>query len=77
MKTLIYGIVFPKNMALQWTKKYEPSSGKEVVGQDEALEQIDSFIANFAEQKKKALLLYGPSGSGKTISAPYSLHQKH
>ena len=63
-------------MALQWTKKYEPKQAKDIVGQDEALKQIDGFVQGFAAQKKKALLLHGPSGSGKT-SAMYVIAHKY
>lgn len=47
-----------------WTKKYEPKSRGEIVGQAVAVKRIHSFI----EGGKGALLLYGPTGTGKTSS---------
>lgn len=63
-------------MSLHWIKKYDPKSEKDIVGQDSALMELNSFIANFSRQKKKAALLYGPSGSGKTASV-YAVGSKY
>ncbi|MEA3399487.1 MAG: AAA family ATPase, partial [Patescibacteria group bacterium] len=43
---------------------YKPSSISEFIGQDLAIEKINSFFSNF--KKGKALFLYGPPGVGKT-----------
>ncbi len=59
--------------------KYKPLSSKEILGQETALSQMDSFIENsLAENskgagknrkgKRKGMLLYGPPGTGKTSS---------
>jgi len=50
-------------------KKYSPKSTKEIIGQQEAIVQLQSFILNYKKQKKKAALLYGPTGTGKTATA--------
>jgi len=50
--------------------KYMPKSTAEIVGQDKALGELKSFLANW--KPGKAALLYGPPGSGKT-SAIYAL----
>lgn len=55
-----------------WTKKYAPTSSKELVGDIKAIMQLQDFIENYRNQKKKALLIYGPTGSGKT-EAVYAL----
>jgi len=51
-----------------WTRKYQPKSTKEVIGQDSAVSQVRSFVKDYKKQKKKAALLYGSVGSGKTCS---------
>ena len=50
------------------TRKYEPRTCKEIIGQDSSLKELQNFIINFKKQKKKAALIYGPSGTGKTCS---------
>ena len=50
------------------THKYLPKNTKEIIGQDDAVARLKEFIANFAREKKNAVLLYGPSGTGKTCS---------
>jgi len=50
------------------TRKYEPRTCKEIIGQDSSLRELQNFIINFKKQKKKAALIYGPSGTGKTCS---------
>ncbi len=59
-------------MTIPWTRKYQPKSGKEVVGQQDAVENTRNFLENFKKQGKKAMILYGPSGCGKT-SIVYAL----
>ncbi|MFH1440305.1 MAG: replication factor C large subunit, partial [Candidatus Woesearchaeota archaeon] len=52
-----------------WIRKFCPRTTAEIVGQNNAVSQIKSFIKNFSNSKsKKALLIYGLSGSGKTSS---------
>ncbi len=52
-----------------WTRKHQPASTKEIVGQENALAVLRRFVSDYKRQKKRALLLYGPAGSGKTSSA--------
>ena len=52
---------------MQWVDKYAPSSMKEIKGQENAVERINSFIKNF--KKGTALLVWGPTGCGKTCAA--------
>jgi replication factor C large subunit len=52
--------------------KYVPESKESVVGQDDVIAKLKSFIENFKSAKKKALLIYGPTGCGKT-SAVYAV----
>lgn len=49
------------------SEKYRPRTYKEIVGQEKAISEIKTFLAEFP--KKKALLLYGPPGTGKTTLA--------
>lgn len=51
-----------------WTIKYQPRSAKEVQGHDEALITIKTFILNYKNQEKRAVLIHGNVGSGKTCS---------
>jgi replication factor C large subunit len=44
-----------------WTKKYQPNSPLDVIGQTSAIAQIQSKLTPL-----KPLLLYGPTGTGKT-----------
>jgi len=62
-------------MAHSWVKKYEPGDPSEILGQP-GLQDLEKFISNFKEQKKKALLLYGTPGCGKTSSV-YTLANKY
>jgi len=57
---------------MSWTEKYRPKKISEVIGQDEAKQELLNFIKNFTSQRKKALLLVGPAGTGKTALV-YSL----
>lgn len=49
-----------------WTKKYTPKNTKEVIGQDQAVKQLEEYVHNFKKHRGKAILLWGPSGCGKT-----------
>ena len=53
------------------TNKYAPQTSKDLVGDIRGISQLQDFIDNYRNQKKKALLIYGPTGSGKT-EAVYS-----
>ena len=54
----------------QWVEKYRPKKLNEVIGQDEAIEKIKSFLKKFSIGKgKKAIILEGPPGVGKTTLA--------
>ncbi len=48
-----------------WTRKYQPKSCGEVIGQPRAVKKLRSFIEDYAGG---ALLLYGPPGTGKSCS---------
>ncbi len=56
--------------SIPWSRKYQPKSLKDVVGQSEAVEALVKFVRDFdpKRSKKKAALLYGPVGCGKTSS---------
>jgi replication factor C large subunit len=51
-----------------WIRKYSPKKINEVIAQDSVISLLKSFVENFKNQKKKAVLVYGPSGIGKTSS---------
>jgi len=51
------------------THKYIPKTTKEIIGQEDAVKELKSFITNFSKEKKNSALIYGPSGTGKTSSA--------
>jgi len=57
-------------------KEYSPKESKDIIAQDGAISQINSFIKNYSKQKKKALLLHGPTGTGKTSSV-YAVANDH
>lgn len=56
--------------SIPWSRKHQPKSLKDVVGQSEAVEALAKFVLDFdpRRSKKKAALLYGPVGCGKTSS---------
>ncbi|MBI3036154.1 replication factor C large subunit [Candidatus Woesearchaeota archaeon] len=62
--------VADKSESIPWTRKHQPKSFGEVVGQSEAAEALIKFVRGFdpKRSKKKAALLYGPVGCGKTSS---------
>jgi replication factor C large subunit len=51
-----------------YTKKHQPVTCNDVVGQDKALRELEEFVVHFKNNKKNATLIYGPSGVGKTSS---------
>src|SRR3989338_789542 len=51
-----------------FTHKYTAKSTKDIVGQDDVISKLKSFIINFSKEKKNSALIYGPSGTGKTCS---------
>ncbi len=58
-----------------FTVTYAPKSSKEIVGQEEAVKALKTFIQQYRQQKQKAALLHGPIGTGKT-SAVYAVAQE-
>lgn len=52
-----------------WTKKYLPSSSKDIVGQEEAVTTLRNFVQNFKKHRNNAVIIYGPTGTGKTAAA--------
>ena len=56
--------------SIPWSRKYQPKSLNDVVGQSEAVEALVKFVRDFdaRRSKKKAALVYGPVGCGKTSS---------
>lgn len=57
------------HMTLPWTTRYLPSSTKEVVGQQKAIEQLLHFINEYRRNTGKCAILYGSIGCGKTSAA--------
>ena len=51
------------------TNKHTPKTTKEILGQDEGIKRLMSFVDNFAKEKKNSAIVYGSSGIGKTCSA--------
>ncbi|MFH1133369.1 MAG: replication factor C large subunit [Nanoarchaeota archaeon] len=49
-----------------WVKRYMPIRLSDVIGQDEAVRQLASFVRTF--RKGRAALLFGPVGTGKTAA---------
>jgi len=54
---------------IPFIKKYEPKKTSDIHGQDSAVKQINDFISDYKNQKKKSALIFGPVGVGKTCSA--------
>ena len=67
-----------KQDSLPWTKKYIPTSLKDIEGQENAVVALKNFVLNFkgkdksgktvTKAKKRALILHGAPGCGKTSS---------
>ncbi len=53
---------------MNWIHKYAPKTLKEVVGQDQGIKKLLSYVLNFDKYRGKAALIYGPPGVGKTCS---------
>ena len=51
-----------------FTHKYTAKSTKDIIGQDESINNLKKFISNYSNEKKNSALIYGPSGTGKTSS---------
>ncbi|MFB6144704.1 MAG: replication factor C small subunit [Candidatus Nanohaloarchaea archaeon] len=49
-----------------WTEKYRPDTLEEVVGQEEIVDRLKSFVE---EESVPHLMFAGPAGTGKTTSA--------
>lgn len=54
---------------LPWTQTYLPKNLDEFIGTNHVKNKIKSFLDNFENEKKKALLLWGPNGVGKSCIA--------
>ncbi|MBN1763483.1 MAG: replication factor C large subunit [Methanomicrobia archaeon] len=59
--------------SLEWTEQYRPTRLREVVGNEQAIEELREWADGINRPKsKKAAVLHGPAGCGKT-SAAYAL----
>ncbi len=55
---------------MEWTEKYRPKKLREVVGNEEAIEEFKKWADGVHKAKsKKAVILHGPPGCGKTSAA--------
>jgi len=55
---------------MEWTEKYRPKKLREVVGNEEAIEEFKKWAEGVHKAKsKKAVILHGPPGCGKTSAA--------
>ena len=56
--------------SLPWVEKYRPSSISDLVGNNNNINALTSWLNNWGEPKtKRAALIIGPAGSGKTSFA--------
>lgn len=57
-------------MYAAWTVKHKPKTLSEVVGNEEAIENLVSWVKSWDKgtPKRRAVFLYGPPGIGKTVS---------
>ena len=55
------------NSSKSFAEKYRADSFNKIIGQNKAIQEINTFLKEFP--KKKALILYGPAGTGKTSLA--------
>lgn len=53
-----------------WTVKHKPQTLSEIVGNEEAIRKLTSWINSWSKAvpKKRAAFLYGPPGIGKTVA---------
>jgi len=56
--------------------KYAPKEIEDILGQENAIRELDRFISGFRKSRKKAVILHGPIGVGKSSSA-YVIARKH
>ncbi|HKL23611.1 MAG TPA: replication factor C large subunit [Candidatus Nanoarchaeia archaeon] len=49
-----------------WVEKYRPQKLTELIGQEEAVGEVENYLETFPNVRRKALLLNGPPGIGKT-----------
>jgi replication factor C large subunit len=58
-------------MPVKWTEKYRPSTLREVLGNNKAVEELRRWAASWEAGKpeSRAAILYGPAGVGKTSAA--------
>src|SRR3989344_3512289 len=49
---------------MQLAEKYRAKRFEDIVGQENAIQEIKEFLKNFP--RKKSMILYGPAGTGKT-----------
>lgn len=54
--------------ATPWVERHKPQKTDEIVGQDNAVADVQAYVKNF-KKGQKALLLHGPPGTGKTVLA--------
>ncbi len=55
-------------MGVPFVRKYCPKAIKDIVAQESQMAVLKTFILNFKNQKKNAVIIHGPSGCGKTAS---------
>jgi replication factor C large subunit len=57
-------------MYAAWTVKHKPKSLSEVVGNEEAIQRLVSWVKSWSKgvPKRRAAFLYGPPGIGKTVT---------
>jgi len=57
-------------MYAAWTVKHKPKTLSEVVGNEEAIDKLVSWVKSWNKgiPKRRAVFLYGPPGIGKTVS---------
>ncbi len=58
------------------TRKYQPKSLEEIIGNEKAKAQVKAWFLRALKQKEKPLLIWGPPGIGKTSTA-YALAQQY
>jgi len=63
-------------MYAAWTVKHKPKTLSEVVGNEEAIEKLASWVKSWDKgiPRRRAVFLYGPPGIGKTVSVEALAH---